>query len=123
LILGLGAGGCAGADKATVTGEVIFDGKPLKEGVIRFVPVNGQSPTASGNIVDGRFSVTVPVGEQRVQISAPKVVGKHKVYDTPESPYVDEVAELLPACYNARSELTLTVEVGAQEKRFDLQKK
>jgi hypothetical protein len=114
------AGGCSRAGKATVRGEVTLDGQPLKEGVIRFVPADGQSPTADAAIVAGRFTATVPLGEKRVEISAPKVVGKRKMIDTPESPWVDEVAELLPPHYNVRSELTMTVQRGTQEKRFEL---
>jgi hypothetical protein len=40
--------GCAGsAKKATVNGTVTFDNKPLKEGVVRFVPIDGQSQTTT----------------------------------------------------------------------------
>ena len=104
------AGGCsAEAGKATVSGEVTLDGKPLKEGVIRFVPADGNSPTADAAIVDGSYQATVPVGAKRVEISAPKVVGKRKMYNTPQSPWVDEVAELIPALYNVKSILTAEV--------------
>ena len=68
-------------------------------------------------------TATVPPGEKRVEISAAKVVRKIKMYDTPDSPVVDETAELLPARYNVHSELTMTVQKGAQEKRFDLKSK
>jgi hypothetical protein len=123
LILGLAcAGGCSSGE-GIVNGEVTVDGQPLKQGIIRFVPVDGKSPTADAAIADGRFSATVPVGEKRVEISAPKVVGKQKMYNTPDSPVVEEVAELLPARYNVRSELTMTVQKGSQEKRFDLKSK
>jgi len=103
-----------------VSGEVTLDGKPLKEGVIRFVPEDGKSPTADAPVADGKFQATVPAGKKRVEISAPKVVGKRKMYDTPDSPVVDEVAELIPAKYNVRSELTLTVGRGAQKEKFEL---
>jgi hypothetical protein len=125
LLLGLAcAGGCSSeAGKVTVSGEVTLDGKPLKEGVIRFVPVDGKSPTADAAIVDGRFQGTVPVGAKRVEISAPKVVGKRKMYDTPQSPWVDEVAELIPARYNVKSGLTAEVKKGANNLSFDLKSK
>jgi hypothetical protein len=125
LFLGLAwIGGCSFAGATgLVTGEVTLDQKPLKEGVIRFVPVDGKSPTADALIANGRFTATVPTGEMRVEISAPKVVGKRKMYDTPESPLVDEVAELLPPRYNVQSQLTLSVQPGTQEKRFDLKSK
>ena len=59
----------------------------------------------------------------RVEFSAPRVVGRHKAYDTPDSPVVDDVAELIPARYNVKSELTLTVRSGAQTKDFPLSSK
>lgn len=125
LFLGLAcAGGCSSeAGKAAVSGEVTLDGKPLKEGVIRFVPADGQSPTADAAIVDGGFQATVPVGQKRVEISAPKVVGKRKMYDTPQSPWVDQVAELIPAHYNVKSTLTAEVKKGANQLGFDLTSK
>ena len=122
ILLGLAASGCSSAsDKGTVRGEVTLDGQPLKEGVIRFVPADGNSATADARILDGRYEAQVPPGQKRVEISAPKVVGKGKrMYDTPDSPTVDDVRELLPARYNARSELRLTVQAGTQEKKFEL---
>lgn len=117
-------GGCASeTTTGTVTGDVTLDGQPLKEGIIRFLPADGQSPTASATIADARFRATVPLGAMRVEISAPKIVGKRKMYDTPGSPVVDVVAELIPARYNVRSELTMIVQKGAQEKRFELKSK
>jgi hypothetical protein len=122
LVLGLiGAAGCL--SESTVSGEVTLDGQPLKEGVITFVPADGKSQTASAAIVDGRFSATVPPGEKKVEISAPKVIGKIKMIDAAQGKEVDEVVELLPACYNVRTELTMMVQNGSQQKRFDLKSK
>jgi hypothetical protein len=119
LLLGLSTGaGCS--SETTVNGEVLLDGQRLKEGVIRFVPADGKSQTASAPIIDGRFTATMVPGEKRVEISAPRVVGKRKMYDLPDSPEVDNVVERLPARYNVRSELTLTVRSGTQEQRFEL---
>jgi hypothetical protein len=56
----------------------------------------------------------------RVEFSAPKVVGQQKMYDTPDSPKVDVVAELLPRRYNVQSELTLDVQLGSQHAPFKL---
>jgi hypothetical protein len=118
------AAGCGTAPaSATVTGDVTLDGKPLKEGLIRFVPVDGQTPTADARIVDGKFTATVPPGEKRIEISASRVVGKQKMYDTPDSPVVEQTAEALPARYNVRSELTWTIQKGTQERQFELKSK
>ena len=50
-----------------------------------------------------------------------KVVGKRKMYETPDSPTVDVVEELLPERYNAQSELSITVKAGSQEAEFPLE--
>jgi hypothetical protein len=117
-------GGCSrDSARGTVTGEVKLDGEPLKQGIIRFVPADGKSPTADAGITDGKFTATVPVGEMVVEITAPKVVGKHKAYDAPDSPVVEDVVELLPARYNVHSELRWTVQTGSQQKVFELKSK
>jgi hypothetical protein len=113
--------GCSGGNATgTVRGEVTLDGRPLERGIIRFVPANGQAPTADAGITDGKFTATVPVGEMKVEITAPKVVGKHKMFNTADSPQVDAVTELIPPRYNVRSELKMTVRSGSQEKSFRL---
>ena len=118
----LAAHGCSSdPNKGTVSGTVILDGQPLQSGLIRFVPVDGQTSTAEATITDGEFSVEVPVGEKLVSISAPKVVGKRPAYQTPNAPMIDIIEELLPARYNVTSELTLNVTAGRQDAEFKLE--
>jgi hypothetical protein len=117
----LAASGCSSdSGKGTVSGIVTLDGQPLKSGLIRFVPVDGRTPTADTTITDGEFSAEVPIGEKRVSISAPKVVGKRPAYQTPNAPMIDIVEELLPARYNVTSELTINVTGGRQDAPFEL---
>jgi hypothetical protein len=114
-------GGCsAKSNRGTVTGNVTLDGQPLKSGLIRFEPADGKTPTADALITDGKFSASVPPGDKKISISATKVVGTKRVYETPDSPTVDVTQELLPAKYNVKSELTLSVKAGSQEKDFAL---
>src|SRR5262245_37526651 len=112
----IGLWGCSSErPTGTVTGEVTLDGQPIKDGRISFEPIDGQGQTGGAAIVEGKFKAEkVPVGKMKVAINGNKVVGKHKVYDTPESPVVDQVVELVPYKYNFQSELTLEVEKGAQ---------
>ena len=113
--------GCAKkSNRGTVSGNVTLDGEPLKSGVIRFVPADGATATADSVITDGKFSASVPPGDKKVSISAPKVTGKRRMYETPDSPMIDVVQELLPAKYNVQTELTLAVNAGSQEKDFPL---
>jgi len=115
--------GCGGPpeDKGTVVGTVTFDGAPLIEGAVRFIPVAGDAPTSGASIAEGTFTAEVPFGEMRVEFTAAKIVGTRKMYeDMPESPDVNIVKELIPAKYNVRSELTIDVESGSQEASFSL---
>jgi hypothetical protein len=108
------------ADRATVSGAVTLDNQPLNSGIIRFAPTDGRTAPSEAKITDGKFNVDMPLGEKRVSISAPKVVGQRKVYETPDSPTVDITQELIPARYNAQTELTFTAAPGSHSKDFDL---
>jgi hypothetical protein len=103
-----------------VRGTVTLDGQPLAEGLIHFIAVDGSVATTEARIAAGKFEAAVPPGEKRVEIRAGKVTGKKRVYDTPDSPTVDLVSELVPARYNVQSELRVTVAEGEQEETFEL---
>lgn len=115
--------GCGDGKPATgtVAGDVTWDGQPVKDGHIRFEAADGKS-AGEAPIKDGKYTATVQTGDAVVRISANKVLGKKKMYDTPDSPTVDEVVELLPPKYNVQSELKMTVATGSQEKKFELKK-
>ncbi|HXG08401.1 MAG TPA: hypothetical protein VNK04_01290 [Gemmataceae bacterium] len=119
------ASGCdRGPSLGTVNGEVTLDGEPIKDGAITFEPVAGDTPTAGATIQDGKFTAQVPVGKHRVKISASKPTGKkYRAYDTPDSPVVDEVMEIIPAVYNTKSKLTIEVQSGTQTVEYALKSK
>lgn len=125
LIAVLFVAGCDGDNSATVKGEVKFDGKPVAEGTISFVPVDGKTGTAGGPIKDGRYETKVPVALMKVIINAQEIVGKKKLYDTPDSPTRPIYAETLPAKYSDRikTELQLDVKRGTNVKDWDLKSK
>jgi hypothetical protein len=108
-----------------VSGEVTLDGQPLKQGLIKFDPVDGKTPTADAKVIDGKYTAEkVPVGDKIVRISASKVVGKHKMYEkAPDSPWVEDTEEVLPPRYNVQSDLKMTIGTGSQEKNFPLTSK
>ena len=94
-----------------------LDGKPI-EGNIQFFPVDGKGQSAGGAFRDGHYEIQSSPGVMRVAINSPKVVGKRKAYDTPESPTIDIVEETLPLRYSdlKASELKTTVELGKKNK-------
>lgn len=118
------AAGCDNGSNARVTGTVTVDGAPLDKGAIRLVPLDGKSGTAGAEIENGEFYIEkAPATAVRVEISAPRVVGKRKAYDDPQSPVIDVTKETLPEKYNVRSELKKDVTKGENEFNFDLKTK
>ena len=114
--------GCAKeSDTGVVTGTVTLDGAPLKTGQIRFVPVDGQSPTAGAVITDGKYTATVSLGEKSVEISSPQEGPARRMYDpAPQSAQANSGGDLVPARYNAHSELKIDVRPDAEPYNFEL---
>ncbi|VTR91762.1 Uncharacterized protein OS=Pirellula staleyi (strain ATCC 27377 / DSM 6068 / ICPB 4128) GN=Psta_1985 PE=4 SV=1 [Gemmata massiliana] len=107
--------GCGGTPKAEVTGTVTLDGVPVENGIIQFYPAGGAGQSVGGGIEKGKYKVEASVGEMTVTINASKVVGKHKMFDTKESPEVDTLQELVPDEYNKTSTLKVTFKEGVNE--------
>ena len=116
--------GCGPESKvALITGSVSIDGKPAPNGSISFIPVNGQGPTAGTELKEGKFTSQAAIGECKVEVRVSKVVGKKKLYDTPDSPVQDLMEEVLPSKYNEASELRIEIKKGKNEKDWDLKSK
>lgn len=110
-----------GPETATVTGQVKLDGTPLAEGGISFMPSDGVGIPSGAKIVNGAYRAEVPLGEKRIEIRAPKVIGQKPAYDAPDSPKIDIIEEKVPARYNANSELKATVVKGSNTFDFPLE--
>ena len=118
--------GCSqSTGRQSLDGAVEFDGAPLAEGSIVFLPQPGtKSPTCGGTISQGRFSILpaggAACGTFRVEITAIRKTGK-KVTDPKEGKLVDELEQFIPTRYNQQSELTATVsEEGPNRFEFAL---
>lgn len=115
--------GCGEPPQGTVSGTVTADGEPLKEGVIRFEPTDPKAQPVDAPIADGKYTATLAPGDVKVVIRANRVVGKTKMYDTPDSPTVDKVEELIDAQFNDNTTLKYTVTTGPQSKDWPVKKK
>jgi hypothetical protein len=74
--LGLLAG-CGGGDtEAEVSGTVLLDGQPLKEGEIIFEEVDRSKTPAAGRIVEGKYTLKVLAGSKTVRITASRPTKK-----------------------------------------------
>jgi len=121
--------GCSQANgRQGLDGTVTLDGKPLEAGSIAFVPQPGtSSPTAGGDISQGRFSIAAPGGVTpgtfRVEITATRGTGK-TLTDPRFGKPVDETVQYIPAQYNSNSRLTATItEQGPNRFEFAIQSK
>ena len=122
-VIHLCAGCNSGSGKAKLHGKITLDGQPVPAGSIAFIPADGKGQTSGAIIKDGAYAAEVPVGPMRVEIHYPKVVGKRKLYDTPESPSVDRTEEQIPPNYNTQSQLAETITSKSSEINFELHSK
>lgn len=106
-------------EKATVSGTVTYNTKPVEKGEIRFIPKAGTvGPMALGVITNGDYAVTaaggVPIGAHKVEITAyvdlPKPANAPPIAPTPREQYI-------PEKYNTKSELEFTVPSGGETKK------
>jgi hypothetical protein len=115
-----GCGG-KGLERAVVSGNVTFDGKPLADAEIRFVPIEGtKAPISGAAVVNGRYEVLakggVPLGTHKVEIEAyrllsgarPKQAANDDLFAASEPK-----EQYLPARYNKNSELRLAIPPGS----------
>ena len=126
--------GRSGPERVIVSGTVSYNGKPVSDGFIRFVPLpTYHVPTTGTTITDGKYCADVrggvPVGIHKIQITAFRKLSaaeKKKVMMSPTRPpsatLDDHRQQWLPAKYNTKTELEIPIESGSREiaKNFKL---
>ncbi len=109
------AAGCGGGSTADVSGTVTLDEKPLAGATVTFTPTTTKDDGVGGSYAkteaDGRYRLRTVVGDK-----SGAAIGKHKVTislskENPANPEA-AVKDLVPAKYNAKSELTFDVPAG-----------
>ena len=125
-LLGLNLAGCGGGDnlpREAVSGSVAVEGKPLKSGLITFLPDSPDVTTQGGGVlVEGKYSIPrdqglVP-GKYKVVVSSaedkPEVIpDKAFNNNAPGAPPI-LAKEVIPAQYNNKSLLTAEVKAGGK---------
>jgi hypothetical protein len=114
--------GCnEGPARAVVSGKVTYKGTPLAKGQIRFLIDN--RPSSMGQIENGSYRIDyqggVPVGSGKVEIEGFEDTAK-VVFTGPTGEKVHEAKQILPDKYNKKTELTVEIKNGENEKNFDL---
>ena len=115
--------GCGdGIERVKMSGKVTFEGQPVVDGKIRFMPKQGtEMPLTIEPVKDGQYDTStsggVPVGSYRVEIRA-----YHPDDPIPQGPGAPPRRQLLPKKYNTFSELEITLEPGQKTitKDFEL---
>lgn len=75
--------GCSASDRHPtypVSGTVTYDGKPIESGTIVFDPVDGEGPSAMGDIKNGTITAEVSAGDKIVRVSAVRTLDKKDQY-------------------------------------------
>lgn len=113
--------GCADPNIGTISGTITIDDETPETGFVSFAAVDGKTGPVGGEIIDGQYSVTLPIGEKKVAVRVPKVVGKKKLYENdPNSPVQELTDEALPPWYNDETELLQTIVAGESTQDFEL---
>jgi hypothetical protein len=114
-----GCGRHSELEMAVVSGTVTYEGKPLEDGEIRFVPTGDtKGPTSATVICNGRYEVAarggVPAGMHRVELRAFRIrQHTQPLSDLPGAASGKSPKEqYLPQKYNVQSDLTTTIESG-----------
>jgi len=113
--------GCdQGPPKGTVKGSVTLDGQPVDGGVITFIPADGNSQPEAVTIAGGQYTVTMPLGEKRVEIYWAPSGGE--AADTANQGR-EQIVQKIPTKYNSQSTLKHTVVKGEAHQDFPLSSK
>lgn len=127
-----GCGGAKSPERTAISGAVLFNGKPLAAGTIRFIPTaETRGPAAVGQVADGFYEIpksTGPVaGPHRIEIEG-NVNPSFEIDD--EQAFAKAFKETrgkplppqpIPPTYNRQSRLTADVLADGQTKfDFDL---
>jgi hypothetical protein len=118
--------GCSGDNRSEVSGTVKLNGKPVAEGAINFIPVEGNKGAGTGaTITDGKYhiprSAGVAAGKNRVELRAFRNTGR-KVQDPTGTPgtLADERVMAFPPQFNDQSTLVRDVKSGSDTVDFDI---
>lgn len=115
--------GCAEPTTGRVSGVVTVDGASAETGSIALFPLNGAGTTAGAAIKQGKYEAVVKLGQYKVEIRVPRIIGKVKVYETANSPMKNVMEESLPPKYNDQTELQVEIKPGENLHDFNLKRK
>lgn len=121
LVCGCGRGGIP---RGGIEGKVSFDGTPVEQGTISFIPTEGtKGPATYATIANGRYAIAAKdhgpiVGKHRVKIEAFRDMGqKHPEKGVPL------LEQVIPDKFNTATTLVVEITEGRNTRDFDLTSK
>ncbi len=111
VLLSIALAGCSPSGPATtsVEGTVSLDGTPLTNGFVMFRDKTGATPSAAGQIANGKYQVDVLPGPKTVEITSTRdVPGKFDMSNPGQKVQLTE--QFVPEVYNTQT--TLTADIG-----------
>ncbi len=125
LIATISSAGCGDATKARLKGNVTFDGRPIEEGSISFLPADGtDSRKASAAVLNGVYDIPADraptPGKFKIEISWMRKTGNKIASADPGMGAADETKEAIPAKYNRDSTLVRDLVAGENKLDFKL---
>ncbi len=119
----VGCGARDGPERVIVSGTVTYQGQPVEEGRIRFLPAKGTKvPVSGAEIVDGKYTADgrggVPVGTHNIRITARRIDPKYAELGDSLPRDLQDVGgppmqQYLPDKYNVKTELEITIKPGS----------
>jgi hypothetical protein len=124
LILALSAAGCSSGDRVGIEGRVTYEGEPLSQGSITFLPESDKGVKSGAPIVNGEYQVEQKFGPMpgphRVEIHWAKGTGQKFKNEFGE--LLEIRKEGLPDRYHTKSTLNAVLKRGDNVVDFDLKK-
>ncbi len=112
--------GCQqGPPQGTIGGVVTLNGEPVDGGLIRLVPANGDSQPADCIIKQGKYEITMPTGDKKVELYWLKG-GSTEVPDTASQGTQPKGVQMFPPKYNTQTEEKHTIVEGKVPKNFEI---
>lgn len=124
VVLALLLAGCSRLPTRGVVGDVTWNGTPIEDGAIDFIPVAGTGgPSVGAPIADGKYSIPddkgpLADGTYRVELRAVKDTGKFP----PGPRYAKSMTireDIIPSEYNIKSKLQKKIDGSANPNRID----
>ena len=123
--------GCGGTDpnRSAIGGYVTLDGKPVEQGSIVFMPVDGTTGAAAGGPIEGgRYQIAAKdgaaVGWNRVEVRAVRKTGRMIPKGLGGTgKMIEEQVEGAAARFNAKSTLKINVKSADNTADFEVTSK